>query len=167
MRILSSTVWICVAMAAVSGCAPTVDPAVPLNYVGDRGRLTYDELIVSLPVRGVSAPYQNLHVAVSVFLYQTQNRSSGAFEVEGVVRRCEPRVAARLVEVLTRLGEQSIEGSPQLRETVRTEAQAVIDEGMKNWKGGSAFRAEVAVTQLYWTTPTVGAPPPKRRFLWE
>ena len=169
MRIFTCCiVWVCAA-SAVCGCSREThgDPVVPVDYVGDRGRISYDELVVSLPVRGTGAPYQNLHVTVAVFLDQTERGSAGAFGVEGVVRQCEPRVGARLVESLTRLGEQSIEATPQLRETVRAEAQAVVDEAMKHWKDGAAYRAEVAVTQMYWTAPTVGPAPPRRRFPWE
>ena len=161
LRNSTCIVWICVAASTVSGCSPEMhgDPVVPVDYVGDRGRISYDELVVSLPVRGTGAPYQNLHVTVAVFLDQTERGSAGAFGVEGVVRQCEPRVGARLVESLTGLGEQSIEATPQLRETVRAEAQAVVNEAMKHWKAGAAYRAEVAVTQMYWTAPTAAALP--------
>src|SRR5947207_7713584 len=86
MRISACIVWICAA-SAVSGCSPGTygDPVLPVDYAGDRGRITYDELIVSLPVRGATAPYQNLHLAVTVFLYETERRSAGAFELQGIV----------------------------------------------------------------------------------
>ena len=163
---------LCCGLCTVWGCAPRHPPApnAPTSYpwyVGDRGRVEYDEMVVSLPLRGADTPYQNLHVRLTVFVNPARESATAGFETQGIVKRSEERVAMRLLDVLGGLGEQSLDGTATLRQRIAAEAQAVVDDVMKQWTHGSEYRVEVAVTRLYWTDPSVGAPPPKKRFPWE
>jgi hypothetical protein len=158
----------CLCAAVLSGCAtsPPEDnpPLVSLYSFSDRGRTDFEEVVLSLRFRGADAPYQNLHVGLTAFVNPTRNASTvGA---ERIAQSLESRVAARLVELLSGSGEQSIEETPRLRETIRAEAQAVLDVAMKQWKHGSEYNVEVVVTRLYWTDASVALPEPRRRFPW-
>jgi hypothetical protein len=59
------------AITILCGCVGPQPPAdqtgVSAHYVGDRARVVFDEVVVSLPLREVKAPYQNLHIAIAGF----------------------------------------------------------------------------------------------------
>ena len=161
-------VW--VSLFVLSGCArdrPQGEPYPYPSQVGDQGRVSFEEVVVSLPLRGATGPYQNLHVAVTASINPVDPGGMGPFFAEGIVRRTEARVAARLVQALSALGGQSIDRTDELRGRVAAEAQGAVDEAMRPWKRASEYRVEVSVTRLYWTDPSVGAPAPRRRFPWD
>ncbi len=153
----------------LAGCVTSPPPqgagAASAYSVGDRDRLAFDEIVVSLRFRGADQPYQNLHVAVAVFVNPVRRTHVSPYDARGIVERCEARVAARLSEVLGAQGEQSLDTTERLRELARAEAQAVIDDAMSRWQHGSAYKAEAAVTSLYWTDASAG-PAPRRNGLW-
>ena len=150
----------CLALVALaSGCAtspPAEGTAVSAYSVGDRARVTFDEVVVSLPFRGASAPYQNLHVVPAAIVNARRTTYSSPYQAEGILRRLETRVAARLSEVLSSLGEQSLSDTPTLRKRVLTEAQAVVDEALRQWEHGSEYRVEIVLASLYWTDASAG-----------
>jgi hypothetical protein len=161
--------WCLAIVTLASGCAtspPAEGTAVSAYSVGDRARVTFEEIVVSLPFRGASASYQNLHVAPAAFVNARRTTYSRPYEAEGILRRLETRVAARLSEVLSSLGEQSLSDTPALRKTVLTEAQAVVDEALRQWEHGSEYRVEIVIASLYWTDASVGRPQQQRGGWW-
>lgn len=154
------TLLACLAVVAVAtGCVTSPPPegaAVSAYSVGDGGRVVFDEVVVSLPFRGASAPYQNLHVAPAAVVNVRITTSGSAYEAEQIVRRLETRVAARLSEVLSNLGEQSLSDTASLRRRVLSEAQTVVDEGLRQWEHAAEFRVEMVIASLYWTDASVG-----------
>jgi hypothetical protein len=146
-------------VAFLSGCVtspPADGTAVSAYSVGDRARVAFDEIVVSLPFRGVNTPYQNLHVAPAAIVNARRTTYSSPYQAEQILRRLETRVAARLSEVLSGLGEQSLSDTAGLRRRVLSEAQAVVDEALRQWEHGSDYRVEIVIASLYWTDASVG-----------
>ena len=162
--------WCTALVAFASGCAtspPAEGTAVSAYAVGDRARVTFDEVVVSLPFRGASGPYQNLHVAPAAIVNARRTTYTSSYQAEGILRRLETRVAARLSEVLSGLGEQSLSDTPSLRKRVLTEAQGVVDEALRQWEHGSEYRVEMVIANLYWTDASVGrGQQPQRGWWW-
>jgi len=159
----------CLALLALaSGCVttPPAEGTASAYSVGDRARVMFDEVVVSLPLRGVNAPYQNLHVAPAAVVNVRKTTYSSPYEAEQILRRLEARVAARLSEMLSSLGEQSLSETPALRRRVLTEAQVVVDEALRQWEHGSDYRVEVVIASLYWTDASVGRSQTQRGSWW-
>jgi len=149
----------CTALIVLApGCAttPRTDGTASAYSVGDRGYVRLEEVVVSLPLRGANVPYHNLHVAPAAIVNVRKTTYSSPFQAEQIVRRLDIRVASRLAEVLGNLGEQSLADTSALRRRVLTEAQAVVDEALRQWEHGGDYRVEMVVASLYWTDASVG-----------
>src|SRR5215213_5564373 len=114
---------LCATIAQAAGCAPKLpptpgEPPVSAFDVGDRARVAFDEVAFSIPFRGASTSYQTLHVAVNAFVNPTHSQESRLYEAQTIVRRCDARIAARLVEVMAGIGEQSIGDTEPLRKRI-------------------------------------------------
>jgi len=126
----------------------------------------FDEVVVSLPLRGANAPYQNLHVAPAAVVNVRRTTYSSTYQAQDILRRLETRVAARLSEVLGSLGEQSLADTSALRRRALTEAQTVVDEALRQWEHGSDYRVEIVIASLYWTDASVGRSQQQPRGWW-
>ena len=165
-------VFACCMLATTCGCVtptqPTPDaPTSYASYVGDRGRASFDEVVVSLPLRGAKAPYHHLHVGLAAFVNPVQQSNASPSDAQAIANRAEGRITARLVAVLGSMGEQSLDGTDALRRRITDEAQAVVDNAMKQWKHHADYRVEIAVVRLYWTDPSAVAPVQQLRFPWQ
>jgi hypothetical protein len=145
---------------------PAETANVSAYSVGDRARVTFDEIVVSLPLQGANAPYQNLHIAPAAIVNVKQTTYSTTYDAQDILRRLETRVAARLTEVLSGLGTQSLANTDALRRKALAEAQAVVDDALRQWKHGSDYRVEMVIASLYWTDTSVGRPQQQRGFMW-
>jgi hypothetical protein len=134
--------------------------------VGDRAQAAFDEVVVSLRFRGANAPYQNLHVAITAFINPIRKTRADPYYAEDIVQRCQPRIAVRLSEALSRLPEQSLEDTQKLRDLAKSEAQAVVEEAMKRWENGADYHVEIGVASLYWTDASAGRPGARRGLWW-
>ena len=155
--------------AALCGCAtvpPPADTPVSATYVGDRARVAFDEIVVSLPFRGASGPYQNLHVALAALVNPRKTTLSNPYQAEQILRRVEARTAARISESLAKVGQQSLEDTERLRRKTQSEAQEVVEEALRQWEHGSDYRVEIVVVSLYWTDASVGRIQPQTRGWW-
>jgi hypothetical protein len=157
-------------LIAMPGCVTSPPPEggmTSMAYaVGDRANVTFDEVVVSLPLRGVSTPYQNLHVALRAFVNPIRTTHSNPWDAQGIVQRCEGRMAARVSEALSSQREQSLSDTARLRELARQSAQAVVDEAMKKWESGADYRIEIAISSFYWTDASVGRIGAQNRQWW-
>ena len=170
MAMKSPLLMPCCVLALLCGCEsapPAAGEAVSAYYVGDRAHVSFDEVVVSLPLRGASAPYQNLHVSVAAVVNPRKTSWSSSYDVQGILRRVEHRIAARLSEVLSGLGEQSLSDAPALRRKIVAEAQPLVDEALRQWEHGSDYRVEMVVESLYWTDASVGRMGRQRTFSWD
>jgi hypothetical protein len=146
------------ATALLSGCVtapPREGAAVSAYSVGDRGRVTFEEVVVSLRLSGANAPYQNLHVALAAFVNPLKPTLSSPYDAEGILRRMETRVIARVSESLSDLGEQSL-NTRELRKRILGEGQSVINDALRQWEHSSDYRVELVIASLYWTDASVG-----------
>lgn len=155
----------------VSGCvtppAANDRTGVSAYSVGDRACVTFDEVVVSLRMKGSPAPYQNLHVTPAAFVNPKKaTYLSSAYDAEHILQRLQSRVAARLSEMLSGLGEQSLTDTEALRQKILTETQAVVDEALLQWEHGSDYRVVMVIPSLYWTDASVGRSQPQNRWLW-
>ena len=126
----------------------------------------FDEVVVSLPFRGTSAPYQNLHVAPAALVNVRAKTYSQPYQVEAILRRLEARLSARITEVLGNLGPQALSDTPALRNRVLTETQAVVNDALDQWEHGSEYRIEMVIASMYWTDASVGRAQTPRGFMW-
>jgi hypothetical protein len=65
--------------------------------VGDRARAAFDEVVVSLPMRGTNAPYQTLQLAVTAFINPVRTTLADPYVAEAIVQGCEARIVVRLI----------------------------------------------------------------------
>lgn len=154
-----SVILILLTCGCVSSPAPA-DAKVSAYSVGDRGRVMFDEIVVSLPFRAndgtVVSTYQNLHVAPAAVVNVRRTTLSSAYEAESILERLQVRVAARLSEVLSKLPPQSLNDTAAIRAIVLKESQAVVNEGMTQWEHAQDYQIEMVIASLYWTDPSVG-----------
>src|SRR5258705_504368 len=109
------------AMGLMCGCvtAPAPEGQTSLAYaVGDRTRVTLDEVVVSLPLKGAAQPYQNLHLGLAATINPLKTTAYSSYTVTDILQRLEARIGARLVEVLSGLKQQSLDEMPLLRAQV-------------------------------------------------
>jgi hypothetical protein len=125
-----------------------------------------DEVIVSLPLKGATQPYHNLHVGLAATVNPVKITRYEPFTVAEILQRLEPRIGARVVEVLSGVRELSLDAMPALRAQVAREAQAVVDDAMGRWQHGSEYEVKILVVSLYWTDASVGRAPTVRRLWW-
>jgi hypothetical protein len=149
-------------VAGLTGCVTTPTrtegQTVSAGAVGDRGRVAFDEVVVSLRFSGPPHAYHNLHVATAAVVNPVRTTLANQYDVHGILQRVETRVAARLTEVLSGVGEQTIDKTRSLRPLILKEAQEIVDDAMRRWQFGNDFKVEVVITSLYWTDPSVGKP---------
>ena len=126
----------------------------------------FDEIVVSLPLRGANGSYQNLHVAPAAVVNVRRTTYSKVYEAQDILRRLEARVSVRLSEILSGLGEQSLSDAPALRKRAMTEAQAVVDEALRQWEHGSDYSVQIVIASLYWTDASAGRPQVQQRGWW-
>ena len=151
----------------MSGCitTPTQEGQAYSAYsVGDRSRVTMDEVVVSLPLKGATQPYQNLHVGLAATVNPVKTTLYGPYTVSEILQRLDARIGARVVEVLGGMKEQTLDDMPALRDHVAREAQAVVNEAMQRWQHGSDYDVKILVVSLYWTDASVGRMPAARNW---
>ena len=98
----------------LGGCAtvPNQEGQISSAYsVGDRTRIALDEVVVSLPLKGMGT-YQNLHVHLAATVNPVKSTIYSAYTVSEIVQRLEARINARVVEVLYEQKEPSLEDTP-------------------------------------------------------
>jgi hypothetical protein len=158
------------ALVGLIGCGstpPAGEGELASAYaIGDRARVGFDEIVVSLPFRGINTPYQNLHVSLTAFVNPIRKSDGTEWDVQRILRSSEGRIMTRLSERLGEQGEQSLAQNRKLRELIVAEARPIVDEAMKRWEHGSDFKVELAVSSLYWTDSSVGRPTAGGRSWW-
>ena len=157
------------AAGLMCGCVTSPAPqgqAYSAYAIGDRMRVALDEVIVSLPLKGAPRPYQNLHVGLAATVNPVKPTMYAPYTVSDILQRLDPRISARVVEVLSGMKGQSLDDMPALRVQVAREAQSVVDDAMQRWQHGSEYEVKILVVSLYWTDPSVGRAPTVLRSWW-
>jgi hypothetical protein len=134
------------------------DPATTsaASYVGDRTHLALDEIVVGVAAPGAGAQLRNLHVGLAAIINAKEVTYADPYDVEWMVRRMEPRIAARVVELALGAGPVGPGELRTLRGGIATEAQAAFDAAFARWKHAAAFEVDLVVTSLYLTDGSVG-----------
>lgn len=156
------------AALALTGCLTVpADPAATsaASYVGDRAHLALDEVVVSIAAPG-GADLRNLHVGLAAIINAKEVTYADLYDVERIVRRMEPRIAARVVELALGAGPVGAGELGALRGRIATEAQGAFDAAYARWKHAAAFEVELVVTSLYLTDGSVGREAGGRRRWW-
>ena len=155
--------------ASACGCV-TVPPAeTQASYgsaVGDRTRISLDEIVVSLPLKGSTGPYQNLHVALAAAVNPVKTTIQSPYTVADILQRLDARISARVLETLLDTRGHSVDDAAALRNRIAHEAQSVVNEAMQHWQHGTEYEVKVLVVSLYWTDGSVGRPAASRRVWW-
>lgn len=163
---LLAPAWVVV--IALSGCAthtaPTTTGTSYVSELGDQSSVGLDEIVVSLPLHGSSANYQNLHLCLAVAINpvhanpNTPDTSSKAYsgEVESLVRRLGPRINATVSAALQERSQAQLNNMTALRKQAASLTESVLTEAMRNWKYASDYKIEVLVMNSYWTDASVG-----------
>jgi hypothetical protein len=176
---MSRTLPVVVALLTIpllQGCDMLAPGSPPVAYVfpriGDQVAVELGEVVVSLPYRGSSAPYQNLHATIAVLVNPIDQAGSGGYgsysndnEIEWQVDRLQDRMLADISEQLSGAGEQSAESTPSLRAQIIDHAQKILADQLNKSDDAKHYRVEVVLTSLYWTDASIGMPPkPQRNF---
>jgi hypothetical protein len=101
--------------------------------VGARANLSLSEVIVSVQSPSGSMPYSNLHVGLPRSSLKSFSRSE-CLRVERIVRRTEPRISSRIVEVILA--------------THAAFPRSSFDAAFKSWKHAPEWEVELVVTSL-------------------
>lgn len=121
---------------------------------------------MSLPLKDAAQPYQNLHVRLAATVNPVKTTPYRPYPVRDILERLEARIAARVVECMGNAKELSLYNMPELRVRVAQEAQAVVDDAMRQWEFGADYEVKVLVVSFYWTDTSVGRTPAANRQLW-
>src|SRR6516162_3158625 len=134
-----------------SGCAttPIQEGQTSAAYsIGDGTRVTLDEVVVSLPLKGYSA-YQNLHVHLAATVNPVKSTTYSAYTVSEIIQRLESRINARVVAALYEQKQPALEDMSGLRAEVARIGQQVVDDAMRKWQHGSEYDVKVIVVSMY------------------
>lgn len=126
------------------------------GYVGDRAHTSLSEVVVTVPGPSSSSDYNNLHIGFSAIINAKQVSYFDLYDVERIVRRMEPRVASRVVELVLGTGSVSPAQLPTLRARIAADAQAEFVAAFSKWQHASEFEVELVITSLYFTNGSVG-----------
>jgi hypothetical protein len=153
-------------LLVVSGCA--VSPAgkelkSSAYSVGDYASVQLGETVLSIQQ---GERYRNLHIELAAVVNPRNTTFDYSFgEVERIVQRLSPRIAGRLIEVITDMTGPGVGDLRVLQGKIRNEAQVIVDTNLKQWKHGSEYQVEVVIVALYFTDGTVGCTGQRNR-LW-
>ncbi len=143
----------------LGGCvvAPnTQRPESPARTAGDRPSVSFDEVIVALPVEGAHQVYQNLHVGLDAIMTMRNASAPDPGAEEWIVRFLEPRVSAAVLKVVTEGNTLSPHKLGMLRESITARVDEVVKESVAQWAQAPKYGVEVVVVSLYLTDSSVG-----------
>ena len=153
------------AAAALSGCLTfprSPEGTSMASYVGDRNTVELGTAVAPVLLAGEEASYVNLNVSLAV-LIDTRKVAlfSDTRDVREIVRRHEPRLSARVVELLSGASISEPSEIGKLRAMIAEETQAEFEAVFKQWSDAPKYDVRIVVTGLYLTsldvTPTVPA----------
>jgi len=155
-------------LVCLPGCvtAPaTQQPQSSAQYVGDRTSVSFDEVVASVAVNGMSEEYQNLHVGLAAVINPRKESFYNPYQVESIVRRLEPRIAAEVLKVVE--GRKvSLKETGPLRERIGATVQDIVGQTLARWTHASEYDVEVVVVSLYLTDASVGRATREKRAWW-
>ncbi len=154
--------------AVLLGCVTAPPPPqggqVSAYSVGDRVKVSYDEVVVTAWRGDNTGKLMNLHVSIAAAANPIRPTRAGPYDAQSIIQACENRVAAEVNQDKAGLQLPTIEAERAFRAAVLDDAKRVIESAMKQWEFGDDFKVEVMVTSYYWTDLTVGRVLSNRRW---
>lgn len=166
-RILSLLLPIVVATGCITTPAPQGD-TLKAHYVGDRYAVELNEMVFTVALFEAPAgdTFRNLHIELNAIINPKAATGVSLYEVSDIISRLQPRLRARLVEIMPVGRPVSTQNLTNLRESLTQEARAAFDEAFSKWKHARAFDVQLVVDAFYLTDLSSGATPANRRGWW-
>jgi hypothetical protein len=140
------------------------------HYIGDRAMLELDEMVFTVNVQDTlpaTAPYQNLHVRFTAVINPKATTTAGSlYEVDDIVGRLQPRIRARVVEIVPIGHPVAVQSLESLKTTITQEARNTFRNSFAKWKHADDFDVQLVVASYYLTDLSVGPAPQTRRSWW-
>jgi len=157
-------------MACLTGCVTTPAPkgqAYSAGYVGDRSSLSLGEQVFTIRVMdGPTSELRNLHVRLEVLINPRTVSLSSEYEVDGIIRRLDPRIKARLADYLPMGKSVSFNAIAELKDEIVREAQTALLASYSKWKKAGDYEVQVVATGFHLTDLSVGTPAIATRGWW-
>lgn len=157
----------------LAGCITTPAPqgqTSKAHYIGDRAMLELDEMVFTVNLQDdlpATSPYQNLHVRFTAVINPKATTTAGSlYEVDDIVGRLQPRIRARVVEIVPIGHPVAVQSLESLKTTITQEAQAAFRSSFAKWKHADDFDVQLVVASYYLTDLSVGPAPQTRRGWW-
>lgn len=158
------------AAISLTGCVTTPAPngqAYSAGYVGDRSSLSLGEQVFTIRVvDGPTSELRNLHVRLEVLINPRTVSLSSEYEVDGIIRRLDPRIKARLADYLPLGKSIPINTLAGLKDEIVREAQAALQASYSKWKKAGDYEVQVVATGYHLTDLSAGTPAVATRGWW-
>lgn len=135
-------------------------------YVGDRGAMNLDEIVVSVPVNGGSSQIRNLHIFLSAVINPVRPTTAQEYDARAIVQRAHTRIASELVAAVASGKINSSKGLSDLRMQILNEAEMTFDPIYAKWAHSEDLRVDLVLTSLFFTDGSIGKSPQSNRFWW-
>lgn len=152
-----------------SGCMTAPAPqgqTYSASYIGDRESVALDEIVLTVSLgQSSTADLRNLHVRLDAVVNPKDLALASIYEVAGIIHRLEPRIRARISDLVPVGKPLTIESLPSLKQEIAREAHTAFAASYAKWTKAPAFEVQVVVASFYLTDLSVGAPA-KARSWW-
>ena len=169
-RILSVLVLSVTIAISLTGCVTTPAPqgqASSAAYVGDRNSLSLGEQVFTIRLAdGPTSEFRNLHIRLEVLINPRTVSWTSDYEVDGIIRRLDPRIKAKLTDYLPTGKSITINSLPALKDDLVREAQTTLLASFSKWKKAADYEVQVVATGFHLTDLSVGTPPVATRGWW-
>ena len=157
-------------VALLAGCVTTPTPtgqASSAYKVGDRSSLSLGEQVFTIRLAdGPTSELRNLHVRLEVLINPRSVSLSSEYDVDGIIRRLDPRIKAKLADYLATGKSIPINGLARLKEEIVQQAQTTLLASYSRWKKADDYEVQVVATGFYLTDLSVGTPAATARGWW-
>ena len=146
-----------------NGCVTVPSPegqTYSATYIGDRVSFALDELVltVDLPQKTGDAELKNLHVRLDAVVNPKDLSIGSIYEVTDIIRRLEPRMRARVAELVPVGTRVSLQSLTDLKSDIAREAHSTFIASYSKWTKAPAFDVQIVVASFHLTDLSVGAP---------
>jgi hypothetical protein len=155
---------------SLTGCVTAPAPkgqAYSARYIGDRSSLSLGEQVFTIRVvDGQSSEQRNLHVQLEVLINPKTVSLSSEYEVDGIIRRLDPRIKARLADYLPMGKSIPINTLVGVKDEMVQEAQKALMASYSKWKKADDYEVQVVATGFHLTDLSSGTPAVATRSWW-
>jgi len=153
------------AVSLLAGCV-SLPSSGDKNYssskVGDRASYDFNEVVVMAPCAKAQEGFLNLHVQLSATINPQKVTIAGNSEVQEIVSRLYPRLAAAVTAVIQPQADP-LSDLDALREKVAQEADRVFNAEFRKWAFSEDYEVQLVVISMHFTN---GSVPCKSESVW-